>query len=324
MALGDYLCLLCRQSGHETRNCPLSYNPPLRDPFADARMLGMLRDRHSSCCKRCEDYQILKVAEEADLVDQSMNIAHIDSINHTSNVMTDWHKEQQKHNLDLGSLRSIKLHASCPLCRLIFRVFPTRDEEDVDDSASYYVRPFPSYDRQSSFRKQTNGDWKSQYSTYFCVESGEKAMGNLMTNFADPDSEMIGRVSEAFAISSETPVTTRSALAARPRDTFANFALWRRWLQRCSTTHGISCRQNWSDELLITKMIDVTTRSIVQCVPNSEYVALSYVWGSVVPEQNALENHRLPQTIEDAITVTKQLGIRYLWVFSSSLQFYLH
>lgn len=278
-------------------------------------MLGMLRDRPSSCCKRCEDYQIIKVAEEADLVDQAANIAHIDGINHTSNVMKDWHKEQQKHNLDLGPFHSIQLRASCPLCRLIFRVFPRRDEEDVDDSVSYYVRPFPSYDRQSSFRKETAKDLKSQYSTYFCVESGEKVMGNMMANFADPDSEMIGRVSEAFAISSETSGTTRRALSARPRGTFADSALWRRWLQRCSTTHGVNCRQSWSDELLITKMIDVSTRSIVQCVPNGEYVALSYVWGSVVPEKNAIEKHRLPQTIEDAITVTKELGIGYLWVF---------
>lgn len=287
-------------------------------------MLGMLRDGPSSCCTRCEDYQILKVAEEADLVDQTANIAHIHGINHTSNVMTDWHKEQQKHNLDLGPFHSIQLRASCSLCRLIFRVFPRRDEEDVDDSVSYYVRPFPSYDRQSSFLQETADDLKSQYSTYFCVESGGKAMGNMITNFADPDSEMIGRISEAFAISSETPPATRKALSARPRDTFAKSALWRRWLHRCSTTHGVSCRQNWADELLITKMIDVSTRSIVQCVPNGEYVALSYVWGSIVPEKKALENHRLPQTIEDAITVTKELGLNYLWVFLSSLQSYLH
>jgi len=30
-----------------------------------------------------------------------------------------------------------------------------------------------------------------------------------------------------------------------------------------------------------------------------------------------LEAHRLPQTIEDAITVTRELGLQYLWVCSS-------
>ncbi|QDS76083.1 hypothetical protein FKW77_006097 [Venturia effusa] len=309
----DFLCLHCRQYGHETRDCPLSSQPSVRDPLADAQLLDLLRDKSNSCCKRCEDYNILKIAEEADLIDESANLAHIDGINHTSNVMTDWHKEQQRHNLDLGPFRSIQLRGSCPLCRLIFRVFP-RPDEDADGSASFYVRPFPSYDRQSSFLKETISDLKSQYSTYFSVESGERAMGSIMTNFADPESQMVERVSEVFAISSETPVTTRRALSARPRDIFAEPTLWRRWLQRCSTTHGIACRQNWSDELLITKMIDVSTRSIVQCVPNGEYVALSYVWGSVVPEKNALQNHRLPQTIEDAITVTREIGIKYLWV----------
>ncbi|TLD27938.1 hypothetical protein E2P81_ATG06284 [Venturia nashicola] len=310
----DFLCLYCRQHGHETRECPSSTSCSIRDPFADARMLDMLRHRPSSCCKRCEDYQLFKVAEEVDLVDQTANMAYIDGINHTSNVMTHWHREQQKHNLDLGPFHSVQLRSSCPLCRLIFRVFPMRDEDEVDDSASYYVRPFPSYDRQARFRQETTKDLKSQYCTYFCVESVEKAMGNLMTNFADTDSQTMKRVSEAFATSSETPAATRKALSARPRDTFARPAIWRRWLQRCSTTHGVSCRQTWSDELLITKMIDVSTRSIVPCVPNLEYVALSYVWGTVVPERDALKNDCLPQTIEDAITVTKELGLRYLWV----------
>jgi hypothetical protein len=49
-----------------------------------------------------------------------------------------------------------------------------------------------------------------------------------------------------------------------------------------------------------------------------DYVALSYVWGPAtvqgpVPEGKTLPD-RLPRTVEDAMTVAKELGLRYLWV----------
>jgi hypothetical protein len=310
----NFLCLICRQHGHETRACSQSpTEQSVRHPFMEAKILETLRELPSFCCKRCEEYQILKIADEADFVDLTQNFAHIDSINHTSDVMTCWTKQLQRHNLSLGRFSTIALHGSCPLCRLIFRVFPPQNE-DSDGSASCYVRPFPSYDRQTSFLKETHQNLKSQYSISFCIESEEKALSNLMTNFADADRQMVGGVLEAFSLSSQTPAYTRKALSARRCGQITDFSLLRRWFQRCLMSHGVSCHGNWSDELLTTKMIDVSARCIVPCPPHCKYIALSYVWGSVVPEKNALENWRLPQTIEDAITVTQEMGIPYLWV----------
>ncbi|KAJ5511286.1 Heterokaryon incompatibility [Penicillium expansum] len=61
-------------------------------------------------------------------------------------------------------------------------------------------------------------------------------------------------------------------------------------------------------------MIDIVERIVVPCPPDCDYVALSYVWGGVEPSPGSLKNRCLPQTIEDAITVTQALGRRYLWV----------
>ncbi|KAG4442026.1 hypothetical protein IFR05_002494 [Cadophora sp. M221] len=49
-----------------------------------------------------------------------------------------------------------------------------------------------------------------------------------------------------------------------------------------------------------------------------DYVCLSYVWGSVKQISNPLNTTlpRLPQTVEDATTVVRKLGKRYLWVDS--------
>lgn len=89
-------------------------------------------------------------------------------------------------------------------------------------------------------------------------------------------------------------------------------------LEHCEKHHGDYCYSDKPAELLKTKMIDVEKRMVVKCPEKCDYIALSYVWGGVQPVEGALEKRCLPQTIEDAITVTKALGRRYLWVSSIS------
>jgi hypothetical protein len=63
------------------------------------------------------------------------------------------------------------------------------------------------------------------------------------------------------------------------------------------------------------KLIDCVTRTIVPAL-NHPYVALSYVWGQSSAAHGYVEvlPADLPHTVEDAITVTKKLGFRYLWI----------
>ncbi|KFZ03890.1 hypothetical protein V502_10573 [Pseudogymnoascus sp. VKM F-4520 (FW-2644)] len=71
-------------------------------------------------------------------------------------------------------------------------------------------------------------------------------------------------------------------------------------------------------EALPVNVIDCHTREIVPVQAPCEYFTLSYVWGAatVAPESPSGSSlpSRLPTTVEDAITVVKQLGYRYLWV----------
>ena len=86
------------------------------------------------------------------------------------------------------------------------------------------------------------------------------------------------------------------------------------------------------------RVIDVERRLVIDAPPSCEFVALSYVWGTVgrdlgsainvsSSELDTLKNlegkgsdmskslpDTLPQTIEDALVVTRNLGQRYLWV----------
>jgi hypothetical protein len=269
---GNVLCLKCRKHGHGARTCTQTSTAATSEytAFDEARLLESLQKESSSLCKRCSTYSILEVFEIGNITDITDNLARIDSINQTANVMTDWVDEQKMHNLVLGPLHSIVLSSNCPLCRLIFRVFPPRDVETTNDEGSYYLRPFPSYDRQSRFLKKTKTDLKAQYAIHFSVESEEKTLGNVMTHFADPDSQMINRVLESFALSSRNPATIRRSLGSRRRSGQVDSGLLQHWLKRCASSHGVSCRRTWSEELLTTRMIDVNERQIILCPPDCE------------------------------------------------------
>ncbi|KAL9616854.1 MAG: hypothetical protein Q9160_008310 [Pyrenula sp. 1 TL-2023] len=72
--------------------------------------------------------------------------------------------------------------------------------------------------------------------------------------------------------------------------------------------------------------IDVRRECLVDAITKCEYATLSHVWGecqlslttrsqlSQLKETEALSVRSLPPTIRDAMTLTKAIGIRYLWI----------
>ena len=103
------------------------------------------------------------------------------------------------------------------------------------------------------------------------------------------------------------------------------------WLQRCEGEHE-QCRLDPSNRLDISLyLIDVVERRIVSMRDLRErYLALSYVWGNVeftkltFDNMDALQKPQslafgsqvatIPRTIRDAMRLTADLDIRYLWV----------
>jgi Heterokaryon incompatibility protein (HET) len=90
------------------------------------------------------------------------------------------------------------------------------------------------------------------------------------------------------------------------------------WLRSCQQEHRETCDLRTSPRVPFLKLIDCHTRRIVPA-SNNQYLALSYTWGSKLKsagEDNDLDilPDDLPDTIEDAITVTRNLGFQYLWV----------
>lgn len=91
----------------------------------------------------------------------------------------------------------------------------------------------------------------------------------------------------------------------------------RDWLKFCDRNHTSDCRMPKLDAIPFFRLIDCATRSIVNAPDQAEYTALSYCWG---PSSDTSQNNLIglppsaPLVIEDALKVTRALGIGYLWV----------
>ncbi|EIW52272.1 uncharacterized protein TRAVEDRAFT_84086, partial [Trametes versicolor FP-101664 SS1] len=107
-------------------------------------------------------------------------------------------------------------------------------------------------------------------------------------------------------------------------------ALAKDCVDECARGHA-RCRallaSHESDALLPTRLIDCSDPSRPRLAPTDglrgKYCALSYVWGEPQPHSTLTSNvhvytaginpANLPQTIRDAIYVTHELGMQYLW-----------
>jgi serine/threonine protein kinase len=123
-----------------------------------------------------------------------------------------------------------------------------------------------------------------------------------------------------------------------PPDMSKKFSLISSWLKICVSTHS-ECVCNYRPSWLPSRLIDVgqmgDLRPRIRLIVTSEekrecsrYIALSHVWGDCGEEDTRLtvsslprlrrfiSPRALPAAVENAITITRQLGERYLWVDS--------
>jgi Heterokaryon incompatibility protein (HET) len=96
-----------------------------------------------------------------------------------------------------------------------------------------------------------------------------------------------------------------------------DYSIVKRWLKYCKTHHKTLCNLE-RDQSINLKLIDCTSLSIVSPSELPSYAALSYVWGrssiSTYTHGRKIIASSLPNVISDAIIVTKELGLNFLWV----------
>ncbi|PLN79936.1 heterokaryon incompatibility protein-domain-containing protein [Aspergillus taichungensis] len=115
------------------------------------------------------------------------------------------------------------------------------------------------------------------------------------------------------------------------RQKSTDFTLLKSWIDTCDRCHSVSDNQSPTDaheDTLELRFIDVHRNCIVTPTRLPRYACLSYVWGGItgtqytsdtkadMEEENGLYHASvpLPLTIRDAMKVTKDIGIDYLWV----------
>ncbi|KAK5995188.1 hypothetical protein PT974_03585 [Cladobotryum mycophilum] len=85
------------------------------------------------------------------------------------------------------------------------------------------------------------------------------------------------------------------------------------WLAFCRTHHGGACNSPDSVQPVAQgfRVIDCNSNppEVIAVPWGTTYAALSYVWG-----RNPEDVINWPRTVMDAVAVTKELGLRYLWV----------
>jgi hypothetical protein len=84
-------------------------------------------------------------------------------------------------------------------------------------------------------------------------------------------------------------------------------------------SHGDQCAPDDAGELEGLHVIDCETGMIKITPKACSYVALSYVWG---PPSEFIADfvfpglpNAIPPTTADAISVTKTIGLRYIWIY---------
>ena len=106
------------------------------------------------------------------------------------------------------------------------------------------------------------------------------------------------------------------------------FELAKWWIKTCQDSHS-ACSRDVGN--LPYRVIDIgevdgpqKLRLVESLAEKEPYIALSYCWGDSVPLTTTFQNlnerkreilfQEMPKTFRDAVTITRGLGIRYLWI----------
>ena len=139
----------------------------------------------------------------------------------------------------------------------------------------------------------------------------------------------------------ETEVCTPRVRSLYEQTTgLVDFKLVKSWVEICTTFHGPECgRLHHTDpdsaSTTPTHLIDLKTRKIATAQPGTRYVAVGYVWGEDAPANSGNSfppsdddrqlltvdadsqvqlPPRLPQTLEDVLTLVDAIGERFVWI----------
>ncbi|KAF2099658.1 HET-domain-containing protein [Rhizodiscina lignyota] len=93
-----------------------------------------------------------------------------------------------------------------------------------------------------------------------------------------------------------------------------DFSRIKGWLDHCDLHHGTACKETENGNIPKFQLLNCATGKPVLGQLDQPYAALSYVWGPSHGIPSEESGPEITQTIKDAMLVTSQLGLQYLWV----------
>ncbi|CAN9435741.1 unnamed protein product [Alternaria alternata] len=209
--------------------------------------------------------------------------------------------------MNLGNLGAEAALSSCSLCRL-FHASRIQDDDNspVQDYALYLTNPPPP------------NNYRDGPVLAVARDAGRETEGREWVE----NTHRMG-ASRGFIARSEASEMASHARSLRARSIdakFIDFGIIQSWMYPCAAGHK-ECNVPRSPASLPTMMrlVDCELRQVVSASPSHRYSALSYVWvrGKSANDDLYFDNvfpASLPRTIEDALQVTKKLGLRYIWI----------
>lgn len=249
-----------------------------------------------------------------------------------------------------STFQRIAQNRSCNFCSFVWNAlaqcpvtqpWPPRDEEEVTirvrkpwDNClrlSVVATPPPAEDfdiRGNTYARTSAkvSDMESELDVY--IEMGKWSLSQLSlrcSSFIEPAHELPVSIAQKHDVEIIARVNKNSS-----NDEALQLA--KMWLQNCRENHPLCADAGSEPGKLPTRVIDLQgpdkSRVYLRETKDleDEYAALSYCWGPGSPglftTQKNFESHRddgiaitdLPASIRDAIRVTSQLGLRYLWI----------
>ena len=223
-------------------------------------------------------------------------------------LFVDLHPEDMKKLMTLGKLGVEAELSSCSLCRL-FHAVRQRVSAQTENYALYCISLLDF--------------WPTKRGTVLVVTRDNLCLPDRYGRLAVMSTLGDEASSHYIACSSASKTAPHvHSLRARYIDAASiDFDIIRGWIQQCVREHTKQCCiqvGSPASNLKELKLIDCEQRRIVPALPTYEYSALSYVWGtSRSGDDRCVYNElpaTLPRTIEDALKVSKSLGLRYIWI----------
>jgi hypothetical protein len=236
-----------------------------------------------------------------------------------------------KCQIATGTVRDLQDASHCSFCQILAAVHEQYSTEGniPDPTGAYQLRW--RYVPHNFNRRQSGGNLYTAYIEILSSANSDLRDGLFHFKIESKREFIRSIIAPVNISSSEKRLWTREL-----PDRVDKLQL-RKWIRSCRKSHKDCCTDLSSEQaaqLLSSsfRVIDVKAMCIVTPIMPCRYVALSYVWGSngensfVAVNENISRLmqprgldcvlHLLPATILDAITITTELGERYLWIDS--------